>query len=91
MSLLPSNDPNIQRVRAVVELTDAPEILGGRVKTLHPSIFAGLLARRDHADHLAQLAEHGIEQIDMVVVNLYPFGASVADASTTLDQALEKA
>jgi len=77
-------------VRAVTELTDAPEILGGRVKTLHPSIFAGLLARRDQADHLAQLAEHGIEQIDMVVVNLYAFGSSVADPGTTLDQALEK-
>ncbi|MDH4334755.1 MAG: bifunctional phosphoribosylaminoimidazolecarboxamide formyltransferase/IMP cyclohydrolase, partial [Chloroflexota bacterium] len=77
-------------VRAVAELTDAPEILGGRVKTLHPTIFAGLLARRDQPDHLAQLAEHGIEQIDLVVVNLYAFGSAVADPGTTLDQALEK-
>ena len=60
-------------VRPVSDLTDSPEILGGRVKTLHPTIFAGLLARRDQPDHLAQLAEHGIEQIDIVVVNLYPF------------------
>jgi phosphoribosylaminoimidazolecarboxamide formyltransferase/IMP cyclohydrolase len=57
-------------VRPVTDLTDSPEILGGRVKTLHPKIFAGLLARRDQPDHLAQLAEHGIEQIDVVVVNL---------------------
>ena len=64
-------------VRAVSDLTDSPEILGGRVKTLHPKIFAGLLARRDQPDHLAQLAEHGIEQIDVVVVNLYPFGETV--------------
>ena len=77
-------------VKAVSELTDAPEILGGRVKTLHPKIFAGLLARRDQPDHLAQLAEHGIEQIDMVVVNLYPFGQAVTQSETTLDQALEK-
>ena len=77
-------------VKAVSDLTDAPEILGGRVKTLHPKIFAGLLARRDQPDHLAQLAEHGIEQLDMVVVNLYPFGQTVSEQGTTLDQALEK-
>jgi phosphoribosylaminoimidazolecarboxamide formyltransferase/IMP cyclohydrolase len=77
-------------VKAVSELTDSPEILGGRVKTLHPTIFAGLLARRDQPDHLAQLAEHGIEQIDIVVVNLYPFAETVRQAETTLDQALEQ-
>jgi phosphoribosylaminoimidazolecarboxamide formyltransferase/IMP cyclohydrolase len=77
-------------VRPVTDLTDSPEILGGRVKTLHPNIFAGLLARRDQPDHLAQLAEHGIEQLDVVVVNLYPFADTVREAETTLDQALEK-
>ena len=77
-------------VRAVSELTDAPEILGGRVKTLHPKIFAGLLARRDQADHLAQLAEHGIDQIDIVVVNLYEFGRTVVEPGASLDEALEK-
>ncbi|MEX1072768.1 MAG: bifunctional phosphoribosylaminoimidazolecarboxamide formyltransferase/IMP cyclohydrolase [Chloroflexota bacterium] len=77
-------------VKAVSELTDAPEILGGRVKTLHPKIFAGLLARRDQPDHLAQLAEHGIELLDMVVVNLYPFAEAAIQPDTTLDQALEK-
>ena len=64
-------------VKAIAEVTEAAEILGGRVKTLHPKIFAGLLARRDQPDHLAQLAEHGIEQIDIVVVNLYPFAQTV--------------
>ncbi len=75
---------------AVSELTQSQEILGGRVKTLHPNIFAGVLARRDQPDHLAQLAEHGIEQIDIVVVNLYPFVETVADADTSLDQALDQ-
>ena len=65
------------RSTPVTDLTDSPEILGGRVKTLHPKIFAALLARRDQPDHLAQLAEHGIEQIDIVVVNLYPFAETV--------------
>ncbi len=74
----------------VSDLTETQEILDGRVKTLHPNIFAGLLARRDQPDHLAQLAEHGIEQIDMVVVNLYPFAETVSDNDTTLDQALDQ-
>jgi phosphoribosylaminoimidazolecarboxamide formyltransferase / IMP cyclohydrolase len=77
-------------VQPVSALTDTQEILGGRVKTLHPSIFAGLLARRDQPDHLAQLAEHGIGQIDIVVVNLYPFGKTVQEPGTALDQALEQ-
>ncbi len=75
---------------SVSELTETAEILGGRVKTLHPAIFAGLLARRDQPDHLAQLAEHGIGQIDIVVVNLYPFGKTVMQPGTSLDQALEQ-
>ena len=83
-------DAGIGNVRPVSELTETNEILGGRVKTLHPSIFAGLLARRDQPDHLAQLVEHGIEQIDIVVVNLYPFADTVAATATTLDQALEQ-
>jgi phosphoribosylaminoimidazolecarboxamide formyltransferase/IMP cyclohydrolase len=77
-------------VGAVSDLTETAEILGGRVKTLHPAIFAGLLARRDQPDHLAQLAEHGIGQIDIVVVNLYPFAQTAREPGTTLDQALEQ-
>ncbi len=83
-------DAGLADIRPVSELTETNEILGGRVKTLHPKIFAGLLARRDQPDHLAQLAEQGIEQIDLVVVNLYPFAQTVREPATTLDQALEQ-
>ena len=83
-------DAGLDGIRPVSELTETNEILGGRVKTLHPAIFAGLLARRDQPDHLAQLAEHGIEQIDLVVVNLYPFAQTVAQGDTALDAALEQ-
>jgi phosphoribosylaminoimidazolecarboxamide formyltransferase/IMP cyclohydrolase len=83
-------EAGINGIRPVSELTETNEILGGRVKTLHPKIFAGLLARRDQPDHLAQLAEQGIEQIDVVVVNLYPFAQTVRDSNTSLDQALEQ-
>jgi phosphoribosylaminoimidazolecarboxamide formyltransferase / IMP cyclohydrolase len=83
-------EAGVEGVRPVSELTETNEILGGRVKTLHPAIFAGLLARRDQPDHLAQLAEHGIEQIDMVVVNLYPFANTAQEPGTTLDQGLEQ-
>ena len=57
----------------VESLTEFPEMLGGRVKTLHPRIHAGILARRDVDEDLAALAEHGIEPFDLVCVNLYPF------------------
>ena len=57
----------------VEELTEIPEMLGGRVKTLHPRIHAAILARRDHPDDLAALDEHGIEPFDLVCVSLYPF------------------
>ena len=83
-------DAGLADIRPVSELTETNEILGGRVKTLHPKIFAGLLARRDQPDHLAQLSEQGIEQIDLVVVNLYPFAQTVREPATTLDQALEQ-
>ena len=83
-------DAGLENVRPVSELTETNEILGGRVKTLHPKIFAGLLARRDQPDHLAQLAEQNIEQIDLVVVNLYPFAQTVREPATSLDQALEQ-
>ena len=60
------------------EVTGFPEILDGRVKTLHPAIHGGILARRDDPEHMATLDEHGIAPIDLVVVNLYPFEATVA-------------
>src|SRR3954454_12013111 len=65
-------------VTEVAAVTGSPEMLDGRVKTLHPAIHGGLLARRDRPDHLATLAEHGIAEIDLLVSNLYPFAATVA-------------
>ena len=76
-------------VREVAEHTGFPEMLDGRVKTLHPAIHGGLLARRDRPDHLAALAAHGIATIDLLVVNLYPFEATVARPGCTLEEAIE--
>ncbi len=68
-------------VRQVSEVTGAPEMLDGRVKTLHPAIHAGILARRDRPDHMRALQEHGYQPIDLVVVSLYPFAATVASGA----------
>ena len=76
-------------VTEVAELTDFPEMLDGRVKTLHPKVHAGLLARRDLPDHMAALRRHGIATIDLLVVNLYPFEATVARPGCTLEDAIE--
>ena len=76
-------------VTQVSDLTDFPEMLGGRVKTLHPKIHAGILARRQLADDLAELAVHKIDTIDMVAVNLYPFVETVEHSDTVLEDALE--
>jgi phosphoribosylaminoimidazolecarboxamide formyltransferase/IMP cyclohydrolase len=76
-------------VRPVEEITGFPEILGGRVKTLHPAIHGGILARRT-AYHLEELDQHGITPIDLVVVNLYPFQATVAQPNVTLATAVEE-
>ncbi len=76
-------------VSKVSDLTGFPEILEGRVKTLHPRIHGGLLARRDDPDHLSQLASHNIDPIDVVVSNLYPFQQTVSNPHTTLADALE--
>lgn len=76
-------------VLQVSVVTGSPEILGGRVKTLHPVIHAGLLARRDSPEHQAELAEHKITPIDLVAVNLYPFVATINKPGVTLDEALE--
>src|SRR5215213_8341487 len=67
--------------RDVSEVTGFPEMLDGRVKTLHPAVHGGLLARRDRPDHLASLALHGIGEIDLLVCNLYPFAATVASGA----------
>jgi phosphoribosylaminoimidazolecarboxamide formyltransferase / IMP cyclohydrolase len=76
-------------VTEVAELTGFPEMLDGRVKTLHPKIHGGLLARRDHPDHVAALHRHAISTIDILVVNLYPFEQTVARAGCTLEDAIE--
>ena len=77
-------------IRSVDAFTGHPEILDGRVKTLHPRIHAALLARRDREEHMAQCAELNIEMIDMVVVNLYPFESTVADDKVSLEEAVEQ-
>jgi phosphoribosylaminoimidazolecarboxamide formyltransferase/IMP cyclohydrolase len=76
-------------VHRVADLTGAPEILGGRVKTLHPTIHGGILADRRNETHVAELADHGIDPIDLVVVNLYPFEQTVARLEVTEDDAIE--
>ena len=71
----------------VSKVTGFPEILGGRVKTLHPKIHGGLLARRDDADHQRQARENQIEMIDVVVINLYPFRETVSRRDVNLNEA----
>jgi phosphoribosylaminoimidazolecarboxamide formyltransferase/IMP cyclohydrolase len=73
----------------VSEVTRFPEMMDGRVKTLHPTIHGALLARRDKPDHVAALAEHGIMPIDLVAVNLYPFRETVARKNVTAEDAIE--
>ncbi len=76
-------------VTEVAEVTGFPEMLDGRVKTLHPKVHGGLLARRDVPEHMAALETHGIDTIDLLIVNLYPFEATVAKPGCTLDDAIE--
>jgi phosphoribosylaminoimidazolecarboxamide formyltransferase/IMP cyclohydrolase len=73
----------------VSSLTKFPEMLDGRVKTLHPTVHGGLLARRDFPEHMAALKEHGIDTIDMLVINLYPFNETVAKESCSFEDAVE--
>jgi phosphoribosylaminoimidazolecarboxamide formyltransferase/IMP cyclohydrolase len=76
-------------VTEVAALTGFPEMLDGRVKTLHPNVHGGLLARRDVPEHMAALKAHNIDTIDLLIVNLYPFEATVAKAGCTLEDAIE--
>ena len=73
----------------ISEVTGFPEICDGRVKTLHPKVHGGLLARRDEESHLAALRENGIEFIDLVCVNLYPFRQTIANPDVTMEDAIE--
>ena len=74
----------------IQEVTHFPEILDGRVKTLHPNVHAGLLAKRDHADHMQTLADHGIDPIDLVCVNLYPFKETILKDQDDFEGAIEQ-
>ena len=76
-------------VKSISDITGFPEILDGRVKTLHPMVHGGILARRDLPEHTAELARHSIETIDLVAVNLYPFVQTVTKEGVTLEEALE--
>jgi phosphoribosylaminoimidazolecarboxamide formyltransferase / IMP cyclohydrolase len=76
-------------VTDISELTGFPEILDGRLKTLHPKVHGGLLGRRDNPEHQRQMVEHGIVPIDMVVVNLYPFEETAAKPGVALDEMIE--
>lgn len=77
------------KVKDVSEFTGFPEMLGGRVKTLHPKVHGGILGRRADKSHKAQMKEHGIEPVDMVVVNLYPFEAAIKKEGATFEDAIE--
>ena len=78
------------RVTAVEAVTGFPEMMDGRVKTLHPAIHGGLLALRDHPDHAAAMEAHGITSIDLVCVNLYPFEQTVANPDVAFEDAVEQ-
>ena len=73
----------------ISEYIKSPELLGGRVKTLHPKIHAGILAVRDNNTHLRELEKHGIKSIDLLVVNLYPFKEVIKNEKVSLSEAIE--
>src|SRR6476469_7640085 len=77
-------------VRDISDVTGFLEMMDGRVKTLHPRVHGGLLAIRDNPEHVAAMQQHGIEPIDLVVVNLYPFAATIARAGVTREEAIEQ-
>src|SRR5271167_2057198 len=77
------------KVRSVESFTGSPEMLDGRVKTLHPKIHGGILARRSDESHRRQMERHAIEPIDLVVVNFYPFEQTVARPGVSLEDAIE--
>ncbi len=77
------------KIADISEYTGFPEMLDGRVKTLHPKVHGGLLGIRGNPEHVKKMNEHGIQPIDMVVINLYPFEATVAKPNCTLEEAIE--
>src|SRR5215470_10376446 len=77
-------------VRDVSDVTGFPEMMDGRIKTLHPRVHGALLGLRDNPEHIEAMAKHGIEPIDMVVINLYPFEQTVAKPGVRLEEAIEQ-
>src|SRR5690348_6203074 len=77
-------------VRDISEVTGFPEMMDGRVKTLHPRVHGGLLALRDNVEHVSAMQQHGIEPIDLVVVNLYPFAETIRRPGVTYEEAIEQ-
>src|SRR5580704_3374051 len=77
-------------VTSVSDLTGFPEMMDGRVKTLHPALHGGILARRDHPDDIAELERHGLGLVDLVAVNLYPFLRAAANPATPFDALIEE-
>src|SRR5579884_2089442 len=78
------------RVTNVSEITGFPEMMDGRVKTLHPNVHGGILARRDHPDDMQAIAAHGIQPIDLVIVNLYPFAETAKRPGVSFDELMEQ-
>src|ERR1700679_720107 len=76
-------------VRSITDLTGFPEIMDGRVKTLHPKLYAGLLAVRDNPEHMQAASEHGVEFVDLVCVNLYPFERTPAHRGASDEELIE--
>ncbi len=77
-------------VRDISDITGFPEMMDGRIKTLHPRVHGGLLAIRDNPEHVAALEQHGIQPIDLVVVNLYPFAETIKRPDVTHEEAIEQ-
>lgn len=77
-------------VTEVSDYTGFPEMLDGRVKTLHPKVHGGILGLRDNPEHVAKMEEHGIDRIDLIAVNLYPFEKTVSQSGCTLAEAVEQ-
>jgi len=78
------------KIKTIEELTKSPEVLNGRVKTLHPLVFAGILADKHNDEHLKQVAQFGFELFDVVVVSLYPFSETIKKEGCTVPEAIEQ-
>ena len=87
---LSEEKPEGLEVQDVSAYTGFPEMMDGRLKTLHPKVFGGILCRHDRDDDMQAIAEHGIEVFDLIVVNLYPFESTIARDGVTIAEAIEQ-